>query len=106
MNSASEACAEMDRRVRRNPGTALMIAVGAGLAIGMLVRAMRPEPTPQDRLARILEDVEDRLREVTGPVIRRASSLANDGLEAAHHTGAHAESILSDAVRRVRRMFH
>ena len=104
-NAAAECCAEVDQCVRRNPGTALLVAVGAGLAIGLIVRALRPEPTPQHRVARLLEDLEDRLRDVTGPVLRKASALANDGLEAAQQGGSRAESLLSDATRRVRRMF-
>ena len=104
-NAAAECCAEADQCVRRNPGTAILVAVAAGLAIGLIVRALRPEPTPQYRVARLLEDLEDRLRDVTGPVLRKASALASDGLEAAQQGGSRAESLLSDATRRVRRMF-
>ena len=60
-SAASECCAEVDECVRRNPGTALLIAVGAGLVIGLLVRGLRPEPTPRHRLAQLLEDIECRL---------------------------------------------
>ena len=66
-NAAAECCAEVDQCVRRNPATAILVALGAGLAIGLIVRALRPEPTPQYRVARLLEDLEDRLRDVTGP---------------------------------------
>ena len=104
-NPAAECCAEADQYVRRNPGTAILVAVGAGLAIGLLVRALRPEPTPQYRVARLLEDLEDRLRDVTGPVLRKAGALASDGLEAAQDGRSRAEGLLSDATRRVRRMF-
>ena len=104
-NAAAECCAEVDQCVRRNPATAILVALGAGLAIGLIVRALRPEPTPQYRVARLLEDLEDRLRDVTGPVLRKASALASDGLEAAQQGGSRAESLLSDATRRVRRMF-
>ena len=104
-NAAAECCAEVDQCVRRNPATAILVALGAGLAIGLIVRALRPEPTPQYRVARLLEDLEDRLRDVTGPVLRKASALASDGLEAAQQGGSRAESLLSDATRRMRRMF-
>lgn len=104
-NAANECCAEMDQYVRRNPGAAVLAAVGVGLAIGLFVRAMRPEPTPQHRVARLLEDLEDRLRDVTGPMFRKAGSLASDGLDAAHEGRSRAEGLLSDATRRVRRMF-
>ena len=102
---AEDCCAEVNERVRRSPGAALLIAVGAGLAIGLIVRALRPEPTPRHRLGRLIDDLEDRLRDATGPVLRKASALASDGLDAAHEGGARAESLLADATRRLRRIF-
>ena len=104
-NAAAECCSEVNQYVRRNPTSTIVFALGAGLAIGLLVRALRPEPTPQYRVARLIEDLEDRLREAAGPVLRKASALASDGLEAAQHGGSRAESLLSDATRRVRRIF-
>ena len=105
IDAAAECCAEVDQYVRRNPTSAILCALGAGLAIGLLVRALRPEPTPQYRVTRLLEDLEDRLRDAAGPVLRKASALASDGLEAAHHGSSRAESLISDATRRVRRIF-
>ncbi len=109
INTTREAAAEyheeMDRCVRRNPSTAILFAVGAGLAIGLLVRALRPEPTPQHRVARLLEDLEDRLRDATGPLLKRGSALASDGYDAAQEGTARAGSIINDATRRVRRLF-
>lgn len=104
-NAAAECCTEMDQYVRRNPGTAILVAVGTGMAIALLVRALRPEPTPQRRVAQLLNDLEGRLRDVTGPALRRASSLASDGLDAAQHGEARVERLLGDATRRVRRLF-
>lgn len=104
-HAAAECCAEVDQCVRRNPTASIALALGAGLAIGLLVRALRPEPTPQHRVARLLEDFEHRLRDATGPILRKASALASDGLEAAQDGGSRAESLLSDATRRVRRLF-
>ena len=103
--AAADCCAEVDQCVRRNPTSAILCALGVGLVIGLLVRALRPEPTPQHRVVRLLEDLEDRLRDAAGPVLRKASALASDGLEAAHHGGSRAESLLADATRRVRRIF-
>ncbi len=104
-NAAAECCAEVDHCIRRNPTGAILAAVGAGLAIGLIVRALRPAPTPQDRVVQILEDLQDRLRDATGPVLRKASSLASDGLDAAQSGGARAERFLGDATRRVRNLF-
>ncbi len=104
-NAASEYCSEVDQYVRRNPAAAVAMAVGAGLALGLLVRALRPEPTPQHRVARLFEDLEDRLREAAGPALRKAGALASDGLSAAHGGEARVERLFGDATRRVRRLF-
>lgn len=103
--AADEYRVEAEECIRRNPGSALLIAIGAGVAIGLIVRALRPAPTPQERMTRVLEDLEDRLRGIAAPVLRRASSLASDGLEAAQHGEARAERFLSDTARRFRRFF-
>lgn len=102
---ASECCSDIDQRVRRNPSAAILIAAGTGLAIALLVRALRPEPTPQRRLARTLGKIEDRLHDLTAPVLRKASELASDGLEAAQEGGSRAKGILVAAGRRVRGLF-
>lgn len=102
---ATEYLAEAEQYVRRNPIAALFAAAGTGLAIALLVRALRPEPTPQHRLARLIEDLEGRLRDAAAPVLRKAGALAGDGLDAAHHGEARVERALGDATRRLRRLF-
>ena len=103
--AASECCADFDQRVRSNPTAAILFAVGAGLAIGVLVRALRPHPTPQNRIMRMLGKLEHRLRDVTAPVLKKASELASDGLEAAQEGGSRAKGVLAAAGRRVRGLF-
>ena len=103
--AASDCCAEVDQCVRQNPISAILVAVGVGVGITLLVRALRPEPTPRDRVERILEDIQDRLRGTTGPLLRKARALASDGLEAAHGGEAQIEGFVSDVSRRVRRLF-
>jgi ElaB/YqjD/DUF883 family membrane-anchored ribosome-binding protein len=103
--AANEYRAEVEECVRRNPGSALLVAVGAGVAIALLVRALRPAPTPQERITQVLEDIESRLRDLASPVLRRASAMASEGLEAAQHGEAKAERFLGDAARRLRRLF-
>ncbi len=104
-SSASECCEGLDQRVRRNPSAAVLIAAGTGLAIALLVRALRPEPTPQRRLAKMLGRIEDRLHDLTAPVLRKASALASDGMEAAQEGGSRAKDVLVAAGRRVRGLF-
>ncbi len=81
-NAAAKCCQDVEQRIRQNPGTTLLIAVGTGLAIGLLVRALRPERTAQYRVARMLEDFQDRMREATAPALHKAGELASDGAEA------------------------
>jgi hypothetical protein len=96
---------ETEECIRRNAGSAILIAIGAGIALGLLARALRPAPTPQERMSRLVDDLEDRLRNLTGPILRRAGALASDGLEAAQHGEARAERFLGDATRRLRKLF-
>jgi ElaB/YqjD/DUF883 family membrane-anchored ribosome-binding protein len=98
-------CAE----VRRNPGTALLIAVGAGLAIGLLFRSLQPEQTPRSRLARLLEDLECAMRERAEPALRKAGTLARDGAdvlqEGLHRGEARLERFIRDVRQRILKTF-
>ena len=105
MSAAAEYLAEADQCTRRNPIPAILVAAGTGLAVALLVRALRPEPTPQYLLARLLDDLECRLRGVAGPVLNKARGIASDGLDAAQQGEAGMERVLGDATRRVRRLF-
>ncbi|MEO6789147.1 MAG: hypothetical protein ABI318_23740 [Chthoniobacteraceae bacterium] len=109
-NPAEKCCHEVDERIRRNPGTAMLIAVGAGLAIGLLVRALRPAPTPQHRVARMLEDIQRRVRDVAGPALHRAGALASEGAEAVsdglHTGGARLGRFVRDGGKKLRHLFH
>ena len=105
MNAAAEYLADADQCARRNPIPAILVAAGTGLAIALLVRALRPEPTPQYRLARLLDDLEGRLRGVAGPVMNKARGLASDGLDAAQQGEAEMERAVGGAAGRVRRWF-
>ena len=102
-NAAAKCCADVEQRIRRNPGTTLLIAVGAGLAIGLLVRAL------QDRVARLLKDVEHRVRKATGPALHNAGELAEEGAEAVrdglHSGGARLGHFFSDGSRKLRHLF-
>ena len=107
-DTADEVLAEVDQCVRRNPGTALLVAVGTGLVIGLLVRALRPEPTAQRRVADVLEDIECRLRDFAEPALRNVGTFASEGASAIQeglHTGeARFERLLRDARKRLRKI--
>ena len=108
-NAATESCAEVEQCVRRNPIAAIVFAIGAGLLLAMLARALRPEPTPRERAARILEDLEARVREATRPVLRRAGSLACDGADALNENVRAGEAsfdrLVRDGTQRLRKLF-
>lgn len=88
---------------------ALLFALGAGLAIGLIVRAFRPAPTASQRVAYLLADLEDRLRAVSGPARRRASALASDGADvlrdSLHDGEARLGGLFQNATRSVRKLF-
>ena len=89
-SAAAKCCTDVEQRVRRNPGTAILIAVGTGLVVGLLVRALRPNPTAGHRVTRMLEDIERRVRTAAGPAVRKAGALVGEGAEAVSegwHTG-------------------
>ncbi len=99
---AAECCAEMDQYVRRNPTAAIASAVGAGLAIGLLIRAMRPEPTARDRVARIFDELECRLRDAAAPALSKVGALASDGLQQGE---ARLDRLVRDGRHRIRNLF-
>lgn len=76
-NNVSEHGADLEATVRENPTYAIVIAVGAGLALALLVRALQPRPV-EHRAARLLEDLRERLNDLADPAYRRASGLARN----------------------------
>jgi ElaB/YqjD/DUF883 family membrane-anchored ribosome-binding protein len=104
-SAAAECCGEVDQIVRRNPGASLLVAIGAGLAIGLLVGALRPAPTPRRRLAELLEDFEGRLRSAAEPAMRKAGSLTAEGVSVLHDGGAGIERMVRGARKRFRNLF-
>lgn len=109
INEAREERFEIDQYVRRNPTATFLMVAGIGLGIALLIRAIRPEPTARDRAERLLEELEDRLRDAISPVIRQASSAASNGADAVQR-GVHGgelkiERFIRDARKQVRRFF-
>ncbi len=102
----AECCSEVEQYVRRNPGPSLLLAVGVGLAAAVLIRALRPEPKPQQRLAALVADLEERLRDIGEPALRKAGAYAANGAHAVgdgvHRGEAHLERFLRQAGRRLR----
>jgi hypothetical protein len=72
---------DMEECVRRHPGASLLTTIVAGVALGLLIRALWPQPKPQHRALRLLDEIESRLRDLAGPPLRKASHLAGDQIE-------------------------
>ena len=108
-NAEESYCEDMGQCVRRHPGTTVLIAIGAGLAIGLLVRGLRPTPSPQRRLLNFIDDLQGRLSDVATPVVRRAATMAGEGAEIlrgrAHDGEAWLGRFVKDARRRLHRAF-
>ena len=98
MNTAStaiktatgECASKLNRLARENPARAILAAIGCGLAIGLLVRAMNP---PKSRTARLLEDIAERLHDIAAPVQRKAGHLAESGAGAVRSGVAHLHDL-------------
>lgn len=105
---SSEFDAEAAEHLRRTAGVSLLAAIGVGIVAAVLIHAFRPAPSPRQRMARLLEDMEDSLRDVSAPAMHKVGSMATDG---AHALGqrlsrgeAQVEKLLRGAARQVRRM--
>lgn len=100
--------APMNESVRRGAGTNLLVALGVGLAVGALVHALRPAPKPQQRVARLLEDMEESLREMSAPALSKVGELASDSVHVVgdrlHRSEAQVEKFIRLAARRLRRL--
>ena len=106
--SAEDCCNEISECARGNPGATLFIAIGTVLVIGLLVRALRPAPSPRERLMGYIDDLHDRLNEAAAPMLRKAGAMAGDGAEMlrdrAHDGEAWLGRIVKDARCRLRKM--
>ena len=108
IHSDSEFATESDSAFLTNAGTSMLVALGIGLIAGALIHFLRPAPKPRQRLARMIEDMEDRLRDAAKPAMSKAGDMAMDGAEALtnrlHRGEAQVEKMLRDATRRLRRL--
>lgn len=82
VNAAGDACTKSATQakdyVRQHPTSSLLVAIGLSVAAVLVVRALTPPP-PRNRAVRLLEDIQQRLADLTETSYDRASSLASDG---------------------------
>ena len=92
-----------------NPTRSILVAVGCGLALGLLVRTLRPH-TAESRMARLLDDVRERLHRIAEPIQRHAGNLVESGTDAvkggvAHLQDLHLERGLWKLGKRIKGLF-
>ena len=99
MNTSShpttDCAAKLDCFVRENPTRSLILAVGCGLAAGLLVRALQPS-APEHRMARLLDEIQDRLHVIAAPVHRHADRLVESGAGTVRNGAAHFQDLQLD----------
>lgn len=105
----SECASQFDRMARENPARAALIALGLGVAAGLLVRALRPRPSA-NRAARLLGDIQDRLHDIAAPLHRQTEDLVECGVSTARSGVAHLHDLHLDRgirtfVRRFKNLF-
>ena len=86
----TECASKLNRFARENPTRTLLVAIGCGLAVGFLVRTLRP---PESRAARLLGDIRDRLHGIAAPVQRQAEHLVESGAGAVRSGVAHLHDL-------------
>ena len=99
----------LDKCVRENPTGAIIAAVGVGIAVGLLVRVLQPKPEPRSHVKQLLEEIRDRLHELTDPALHRLGELAGEG-SAALKKSAHSVDGVGRRIRslsdKVESLFH
>jgi ElaB/YqjD/DUF883 family membrane-anchored ribosome-binding protein len=88
----SEYASKLQKLARENPTRTLLAAIGCGLAVGLLVRTLRPR-TPESRTARLLADVRSRLHDIAVPVRRQAEHLVESSTTAVKDGVAHLQDL-------------
>jgi hypothetical protein len=108
MEHTAEFDTETLDQLRRAAGVTLLIALGVGLATAALMHAFRPAMTPRRRMARLVGDMEDSLREISAPTMHKVGAMATDGAHALgqrfSHGEAKVEKFLRGAAKRLHRM--
>ncbi|HWB59937.1 MAG TPA: DUF883 C-terminal domain-containing protein [Chthoniobacteraceae bacterium] len=89
----------LDDCVRENPTGAILAALGIGLAAGLLVHLLRPQPQPRSRVKQLLEEIRERLHDLTDPAMEHLGELADDGSDALKKSIACAGNAASSRLR-------
>ena len=88
----TECASKLRDLAREHPTRTVLTAIGCGLAIGLLVRTLRPR-TPESRTARLLADVRSRLHDIAVPVRRQTEHLVESSADAVKNGVAHLHDL-------------
>jgi ElaB/YqjD/DUF883 family membrane-anchored ribosome-binding protein len=100
---------ELENMVRENPTRAIVFALGVGMIIALIVRALQPPP-PKARALRLIEDLRDQLSDLADPAYRRARGLASNGASLVEEgvdrlSDLHIDRKLNKMAGRLRKLF-
>lgn len=91
----AEPASRLDRFARENPARTLLIAVGLGLAVGVLVRSLQARPS-ESSATRLLADIQARLHDIAAPVRRQADHVVESGASTVRSGVAHLHDLRLD----------
>ena len=101
----ADCAAKLQSLARENPTRTLLAAIGCGLAVGFLVRTLRPR-TPASRTARLLADVRSRLHDIAVPVRRQTEHLVASSADAVKNGVAQLQNLhLERGLRKLGKRF-
>jgi len=88
----ADCASKLQKLARENPACTLLTAIGCGIAVGFLVRTLRPH-TPASRTVRLLADMRDRLHDIAVPVRRQTEHLVESSADAVKNGVAHLQNL-------------
>ncbi len=72
----------VEEYVTKHPGLIIFAVLGIGAAATLVVRAMTPPPSPRSRMIGLLEDIQDRLSEMSKPIYAHTNKLIENSAHA------------------------
>jgi hypothetical protein len=71
-------------QIREHPIGVVLVALGVGVAAGLVIRMLAtppPPPTTRERILNSLEDIQSRLTDLAQPAYEKAAALAGTGAD-------------------------
>jgi hypothetical protein len=73
---------QVENIIREHPVATILTIVGVGCAVGIVLKELlTPPPPPKSKAVRLLEGIQARLAHITEPAYKKASHLAEDGVD-------------------------